>query len=116
MSVAAWMGAALVIESSGVSFPLMMPTVPEEDQAGLAGYSITLCCPVGCTHTVAAEATWDLTLETAAFRLEAAAFRLEAAPGWTNGLLVVGFYPQDLGACFAQVKEGCDAFFRGRSH
>lgn len=109
MSVAAWMGAALVIESSGVSFPLMMPTVPEEDQAGLVGYSITLCCPVGCTHTVAAEVTWDLTLETAAFRLE-------AAPGWANGLLVVGFYPQDLGACFAQVKEGCDAFFRGRVH
>lgn len=104
-----WIGGSLVIESSGAVFPIMMPVIPEAEQARLAGYSITLCCPVGCQHHVAAETTWDETLQIAAMRME-------AAPGWTNGLLVAGYYPLELVDFFREAKAGCDAHFRGRAH
>ena len=96
----------MIIEPTGEAFPIVIPAFSEEDAARAGGFSVAVCCPMGCHHVVAAEVGWSETLEMASHRLE-------SAPGH-KGFLVAACYPPGDAERFAQVKASTDAHFRGR--
>lgn len=97
----------MLVESTGAVLPIMLPVMPQDRLQDAVGYSITVACPTGCLHTLAVEPTFELAVEMAAMRLE-------AAGGWSNGLLVAGFFFSEHREPYGTLKAACDEDWRGR--